>query len=135
MEKGIKITIKNGLYEVTLANVNGKEMMLSIGTLLQSVYSHAKQNGVEDKFEKDIRHIVDNVFENSFAKDTTNGKDSKSYEASLKSRTDELKKLIDFAREIGVKNDELLSAAEKATEIVSGYFDENMRGENHYERL
>lgn len=128
MEKGIKITIKNGLYEVTLANVNGKEMMLSIGTLLQSVYSYAKQNGVEDKFEKDIRHIVDNVFENSFAKDTTNGKDSKSYEASLKSRTDELKKLIDFAREIGVKNDELLSAAEKATEIVSGYFDENMRG-------
>lgn len=127
MEKGIKITIKNGLYEVTLANVNGKEMMLSIGTLLQNVYSHAKQNGVEDKFEKDIRHIVDNVFENSFAKDTTNGKDSKSYEASLKSRTDELKKLIDFAREIGVKNDELLSAAEKATEIVSGYFDENMR--------
>lgn len=111
-----------------MANVNGKEMMLSIGTLLQSVYNHAKQNGVEDKFEKDIRHIVDNVFENSFAKDTTNGKDSKSYEASLKSRTDELKKLIDFAREIGVKNDELLSAAEKATEIVSGYFDENMRG-------
>lgn len=100
MEKGIKITIKNGLYEVTLANVNGKEMMLSIGTLLQSVYSHAKQNGVEDKFEKNIRHIVDNVFENSFAKDTT----------------------------IGVKNDELLSAAEKVTEIVSGYFDENMRG-------
>lgn len=48
MEKGIKITIKNGLYEVTLANVNGKGMMLS--------------------------------------------------------------------------------AAEKATEIVSGYFDENMRG-------
>lgn len=72
MEKEIKITIKNGLYEVTLANVNGKEMMLSIGTLLQSVYSHAKQNGV--------------------------------------------------------KNDELLLAAEKATEIVSGYFDENMRG-------
>lgn len=94
MEKGIKITIKNGLYKVTLANVNGKEMMLSIGTLLQSVYSHAKQNGVEDKFEKDIRHIVDNVFENSFAKDTTNGKDSKSYEASLKSRTDELKNLL-----------------------------------------
>lgn len=31
MEKEIKITIKNGLYEVTLANVNGKEMMLSIG--------------------------------------------------------------------------------------------------------
>lgn len=29
MEKEIKITIKNGLYEVTLANVNGKEMMLS----------------------------------------------------------------------------------------------------------
>lgn len=27
MEKEIKITIKNGLYEVTLANVNGKEMM------------------------------------------------------------------------------------------------------------
>lgn len=78
MKKEIKITIKNGLYEVTLANVNGK--------------------------------------------------DSKSYEASLKSRTDESKKLIDFAREIGVKNDELLSAAEKATEIVSGYFDENMRG-------
>lgn len=47
MEKEIKITIKNGLYEVTLANVNGKEMMLSIGTLLQSVYSHAKQNGKE----------------------------------------------------------------------------------------
>ena len=119
MEKGIKITNKNALYKVTLANVNGKEMTLSIGALLQSVYNQAKQNGVEDKLEKDIRHIVDNVFENSFAK---------SYEASLKSRTDELKELIDFAREIGVENDELLSAAEKVTEIVSGYFDENMRG-------
>lgn len=125
MKKGIKITIKNGLYEVTLANVNGREMMLSIGTLLQSVYNHAKQNGVEDKFEKDVRHIVDNVFENSFAKDTNNGKKSGN---SLKSRTDELEALVKLAREIGIEDEELLSAAEKATKIASGYFDKNMRG-------